>query len=144
MCVYNIPCQFSVISPQSLLQGHITGSSSNSCQLWLPGPLLLSCFPAGWCPAYIGVRGCYWCRSLNFSLLTLEVSVSPILQHVKVPLNCSTTLWHISHSSQFCVTYNHLVICKHVVEQNPSIKKTQRASMHLHIFVTNFNYLSII
>ncbi|KAK4826285.1 hypothetical protein QYF61_007132 [Mycteria americana] len=35
-----------------------------------------------------------------------EVPVSPFLQPVQVPLDGSTTLWHISHSPQFCV------ICK--------------------------------
>jgi len=32
-----------------------------------------------------------------------EVPVSPFLQPMKVPLNSNTTLWLISHSSQFCV-----------------------------------------
>ncbi|KAK4810833.1 hypothetical protein QYF61_008805 [Mycteria americana] len=32
-----------------------------------------------------------------------EVPVSPFLQSVQVPLDGSTTLWHISHSSQICV-----------------------------------------
>ncbi|GAB0185708.1 mitochondrial enolase superfamily member 1 [Grus japonensis] len=35
-----------------------------------------------------------------------EVPVSLFLQHVEVPLDGSTTLWHISHSSQ------HNVICR--------------------------------
>ncbi|KAK4824703.1 hypothetical protein QYF61_017929 [Mycteria americana] len=41
-----------------------------------------------------------------------EVPVSPFLQPVKVPLNGSTTIWHISHSFQSCI------ICK-LVEGAP-------------------------
>ena len=32
-----------------------------------------------------------------------EVPLSPILQPVEVPLNGSTTIWCISHPSQFCI-----------------------------------------
>ena len=46
-------------------------------------------------------------QDLAFPLVELhDVPVSPFLLHVEVPLNCSTTSWCISHSSQFCT------ICK--------------------------------
>lgn len=47
----------------------------------------------------------------DFRLLTElhEVPVSSFLQPVMVPLKDSTTLWHISHFSQFCSTSRSLV-----------------------------------
>jgi len=45
-------------------------------------------------------------RVQDFAVLLVElheVSVSPIIQPVKVPLGDSSTVWHISYSSQFCI-----------------------------------------
>jgi len=36
-----------------------------------------------------------------------EISLDPVLQLVKVPLNGGTTIWYISHSSQFCIICEH-------------------------------------
>jgi len=62
------------------------------CLAWsqpgLPGPFLCSCFPICQPPA---------CPEVH------EVPFSPFLQPVEVPLDGSTTLWCIGHSTQLCV-----------------------------------------
>ncbi|KAK4810954.1 hypothetical protein QYF61_013362, partial [Mycteria americana] len=87
-------------------QGHIAGSCSTWCPPGPPGPFLPSCFPAGRPPACVLVHGVIppLVQDLALPLVELhEIPVSPILQLVKVPLDGSMTLWHISCSSQFGV-----------------------------------------
>lgn len=47
------------------------------------------------------------CRTLYFSFVKLhEIPLSPILQHIQVPLNGGTTIWPISCSSQYLSSAN--------------------------------------
>jgi len=44
-------------------------------------------------------------QDFAFTLVQLdEIPLYPILQLVKLPLNSSTMNWHISQSTQFCIT----------------------------------------
>lgn len=83
-----------------------------------PSPFLLSCFPVELPPTYIGSQGCYWYWALNFHLLMF---MRFLLANF---LACCSSGWQhnpldISHSSQFGVICNHLVIC------NPAMEKKQ-------------------
>ena len=63
---------------------------------------------ASWSPAYTGAWGCSSSDAelaLPFAELS-KVPACPFLQPVEVPLDGSTTLWCISHSSQFYVLSN--------------------------------------
>ncbi|KAK4831590.1 hypothetical protein QYF61_018350 [Mycteria americana] len=77
--------------------------------LWIPdGPQILfyqAAFQLGG-PQCLLVPGVIPSQVSDLALLLIElheVLASPFLQPVKVPLDASTTLWCISHSSQFCV-----------------------------------------
>jgi len=67
--------------------------------------VLFCCFPVGQ-PGYneiIPPRG----QEFVFPSVELHESpLCPFLQHLEAPLNDSTTIWSIKHSSQFCI------ICK--------------------------------
>ncbi|KAK4827979.1 hypothetical protein QYF61_022681 [Mycteria americana] len=72
------------------------------------GPFLPSCFAAGW-SQHVLVHGVVprQVQNLAFSFTEVhKVPVSSFLQPVQVPLDGSTPLWPVTHSSQFCV------ICK--------------------------------
>lgn len=76
------------------LEGH------QGCQC----PSLQSCFPASGLPACTGAWGHSYpgCRILHFPLSNLMRFLCPVLLPTKFPLNCSTSIWYITHSSEFC------------------------------------------
>lgn len=75
-----------------------------SCSMWCPpgplAPFLQSCFPGGWPPALTGTWSYFSVGARPFCHTFLEVQI------VQVFLKDSTTIWSISHSSQF------YIICK--------------------------------
>lgn len=88
---------------QCLLPGCIAGS----CSAWPSGPFLSSCLPAKWSLFSVG-QGVisHQVRTFPFLWSTSWDSCWPILQAVKVTLNCSMTTQCIKHSSQFYVICN--------------------------------------
>ena len=67
---------------------------------------LQSCFSDSQPPACTGAWG-YFSQMQDIALAFVElqeIPVGPSLQPVKVPLNGSTPIWCIDHSSQFCIT----------------------------------------
>ena len=98
---------------QLLCSGDYVGSTVRCCWLVVcllstrrpPGPSLKSSCPASQPPACIGAGIIPpLIQEFTFHLVELlEVPVNPFVQPAEVPLDGSTTLWCISHFSQFCI-----------------------------------------